>query len=200
MTNPKAIHTVGASLVAYLKNAFESDGKTETGIGSCDFRLLSSGEIAKLDDGDGLTLPTLSLYLFRVTMNEHLRNTRRPLGATHQDVPLPLDLHYMLTVWAERALHEHTLLAWAMRELYQRPVLDSSSLARDANWDPADVIQMIPAELSAEDMMRIWDALEPSYRLSVSYIARVVRLDAQADGRGLPVVATRFHFQEPVNP
>jgi hypothetical protein len=41
--------------------------------------------------------------------------------------------------------------------------------------------------------MRIWDALEPSYRLSVSYIARVVRIDGDAS-RGLPVVATRYRL------
>ena len=57
------------------------------------------------------------------------------------------------------------------------PILDASSLSPEAGWGANEVIQIIPAELSTEDVMRIWDALDPPYRLSVSYIARLVRLD-----------------------
>ena len=58
------------------------------------------------------------------------------------------------------------------------------------------MIQLIPAELSTEDIMRIWDALEPSYRLSVSYIARVVRIDSTRVEQVRPVVATRFSYED----
>jgi hypothetical protein len=40
------------------------------------------------------------LYLYRITMNEHLRNT--------------IDLHYLPSVWADKPLAEHSTLAWAM--------------------------------------------------------------------------------------
>jgi hypothetical protein len=43
-------------------------------------------------------------------------------------------------------------------------------------------------------MMRIWDALDPSYRLSVSYVARLVRLDPDTLTSVQPVVATRFGY------
>ena len=82
------------------------------------------------------------------------------------------------------------MLAWAIRQLHLFPILDASSLSPEAGWGANEVIQIIPAELPTEDMMRIWDALDPAYRLSVSYIARLVRLDpdvAAADrpaGRG----------------
>jgi hypothetical protein len=180
MTSPKAVHTVGASLVNYLKKAYDGGGAEQTGFSSCDFRLLSSGEFATLTGSDNLNLPTVSLYLFCVTIDEHLRNTRRVNGTTGPDVPLALNLHYLLTMWSDHADQEHTILAWVMRELYTHPVLDTSFLSRDADWQVGDVIQVIPAELKTEDLMRIWDALEPSYRLSVSYIARVVRLDPSA--------------------
>ena len=42
--------------------------------------------------------------------------------------------------------------------------------------------------------MRIWDALIPPYRLSVSYIARMVRIDSERIPDGLPVVASRLSF------
>jgi hypothetical protein len=45
--------------------------------------------------------------------------------------------------------------------------------------------------------MRIWDALEPDYRLSLSYIARVVRIDPDETIEGREVVATRFNVAVP---
>ena len=44
-------------------------------------------------------------------------------------------------------------------------------------------------ELSNEDLMRIWDAIDPSYRVSVPYVARVVQLDLEPSQEGAPVVA-----------
>ncbi len=50
----------------------------------------------------------------------------------------------------------------------------------------------MPAELSTEDVMRIWDAIEPAYRLSASYVARVVRIEPDEDLESFaPVVARR---------
>ena len=56
------------------------------------------------------------------------------------------------------------------------------------------MIQIIPAELSNEDLMRIWDALTPSYRLSISYIARSVRIEPDVLQENKPVVATRYDY------
>lgn len=186
MANLLAVHSVGDSLVTFLKNTYPEPLRTEH---ACDFRLLSSGELAANDDmGTALTL-----YLYRVTVNEHLRNAKRWNDPSGSRVPLSLDLHFLLTVWADNALAEHSILTWALGQLHHHPVLDTSSLSPEAAWEPGDVIQIIPAELSNEDVMRIWDALEPSYRLSVSYIARVVRIDGEASA-ARPVVATRFRY------
>lgn len=185
MANLQAIHSVGVSLITYLRNAYPEPLRTRH---PCEFRLLSSGELATNDDMG----TTLSLFLYRVTINEHLRNTKRANDPSDGAVPLALDLHYLMTVWADNALAEHSILAWAMHQLYLHPVLDISSLSPEAEWSPGDAIQWIPAELSNEDIMRIWDALEPAYRLSVSYIARVVRIDTGGIAGVRPVVATRY--------
>lgn len=189
MANPRAIHSVGNSLRIFLQNSYPASLRNDH---PCDFRLLSSGELAEIGDIG----TALSLYLYRVTMNEHLRNASWISDASSEDVPLAVDLHYLMTVWADSALAEHTILAWAMRQIYLHPVLNASSLSEEADWGPQDNIQLIPAELSNEDIMRIWDALEPSYRLSVSYIARVVRIDADTGPEARPVVATRFSWTD----
>ncbi len=185
MANVLAIHSVGTSLVAYLRNTYPSDLRTAH---PCEFKLFASQEMGSTEERG----TTLSLYLYRITMNEHVRNVRSTNDLIRVDAPMSVDLHFLLTVWADNALAEQTILAWAMRQLYQRPVLDRSTLSPEGGWDPSDIVHIIPAELSHEDLMRIWDALEPSYRLSLSYSARVVRIDPDAVSSGLPVVARNF--------
>jgi hypothetical protein len=58
-------------------------------------------------------------------------------------------------------------------------------------------VQLIPEELSTSDMMRIWDTLQPKYRLSLGYVARVVRIDPAEIPEQPPVVATRFNYAVP---
>jgi hypothetical protein len=130
-------------------------------------------------------------------MNEHLRSQARPYGVFRGAVPLSLDLHYLLAIWASKPEDEHNLLAWSMQQLYLHPFLDTSLIGEEAGWEVGDSIQIVPAELSTEDLMRVWDAFHPSYRLSVTYIARVVRLDRQPGTEHLPVVASRFVYGDP---
>ncbi len=188
MGNLQAIYSVGNSIINFLRNTYP-DNLRDTQ--SCEFRLLSSGEMASL--GNNINT-TLSLYLYRVTVNEHLRHISRQRTPSPHDIPLSVDLHYLMTVWADSALTEQLILAWAMRQLYMFPVLDRSALSPEANWDIEDQIQVILAELSTEDLMRIWDALDPPYRLSVSYVARVVRIDVDPPPDSRPVVATRYTY------
>ena len=190
MANVLAIHSVGNSLVSYLSRAYPAALRAQH---SCEFQLFSSGQLANLPEDLGTTL---SLYLYRVTVNDQMRNVRRTSDAHSRDVPLSLDLHYLMTVWTDSAVAEHHILAWAMRELYAHPTLNASSLSAEAGWTPNDIVQIIPTELSTEDMMRIWDALTPAYRLSVAYIARVVRIDPDPVAEALPVVATQFQYDE----
>lgn len=189
MANIQAIHSVGHSIATFLRNTYPDQvGGQPTP--ECDFALVSSGELAgTIDDATRLTL-----FLYRVTVNEHSRQQRPGLMSPDQQAPLGLDLHFMLTAWAGNAQDELVTLAWAMRQLYLHPLLDASSLSPEAGWGPEEVIQIIPAELPTEDMMRIWDALEPAYRLSVSYIVRLVRIDPDRIDPAAPVVATRFAY------
>lgn len=189
MANLQSIHAVGESLRNYLRNTYPSSAFA--GLPTFDIQLISSGELATLDEPTN----TLSLFLHRVTVNEHLRGSR-PNHSTQIGVPLSVDLHYLMTVWANSALAEHLVLAWAMRQFHSRSFLDASSLSPEGGWQPEDTIQLIPVDLSNEDIMRIWDRLKPSYRLSVAYIARVVSIDVDLQEPGRPVVATRFGFDD----
>lgn len=189
MANIQAIHLVGHSIVTYLRNTYPAEVAGQA-MPECAFALLSSGELAAPPDDS----TRLTLYIYRLTVNEHLRQSRPDRMAPEQQPPLGLDVHLLLTAWAGNPQGELLPLAWAMRQLYQHPILDASALSPEAGWGPDEVIQIIASELSTEDMMRIWDALEPPYRLSVSYIARRVRLDPDRIDDAAPVVATRFTY------
>jgi hypothetical protein len=190
MANVFAVHSVGSSIMTFLRNTYpQKIGGRD--MPACTFELTSSGQLAgEIDETTRITL-----YLYRVTVNEHSRQSRRPGAPDDGFVPLGVDLHYLLTGWAANALDEQVTLTWSMRQLHQFPVLDASSLSPEAGWGGDEVIQVIPAELSNEDIMRIWDALDPAYRISVSYVARLVRLDPDTDAGGTRrVVAGRFVY------
>jgi len=189
MANLFAIHSVSASLMTYLKNSYPEPLRTDH---ACDFRVISSGEI---DEPDNIGT-AVTLYLYKVTVDEHTRNAPMYHRPHNTALPLSLNLHYLIAVWAASALAEHTIMAWVMSELNQHPILDRSTLSSEADWRPDEQVHLVPNELSTEDLMRIWDTLAPNYRLSMSYIARVVRIDPAPLPEGKPVVATRFRYGE----
>jgi hypothetical protein len=199
MANLQAVYTVGESLATYLGQAYatlQQSPPPNVALPACEFSLFSSNDFDLMEEPE---TNTLSLFLYRVTINEHLRNHRRlePQPGRFQ-IPLSLNLHYLLTAWTPTASAEHIILAWTMRQLQMRPVLDRALFQMlDPTWEAEEQVHMVPAEVSHEDMMRIWDALKPSYHLSVAYVARVVQVDADPEPlAGPPVIATRLRYQE----
>ena len=186
MANFRAIFDVGNSLAKSLQNAYPADLSSSF---PCTFRLVSSGEIATEET---VTLnEVVSIFLHRITINPNFRAATKIPDEPGKQPLLFLDLHYLLTYWGTSAEAEQTILGWAMQQMQEFPELDGSVLSTLAGWDPNETVQLVPADLSLEDILRIWDALGPKYRLSVSYMARVVRIDS-AVVDGPPVVATRF--------
>lgn len=202
MANVGAVRSVGQSLARYLQNAYDAAVFPENVLKpDCTFAVAGSavlGENANVDELSGQAL----IYAYRVNINSHLRTSGRAQNPDGLPNPLSLDMHLLFSFWMDSAEDEHLVLAWTMRELHLHPVLDASTLTQEAGWDASDTVQIIPAELTTEDLMRIWDAITPSYRLSVSYIARVIRLDVDPrDLREFPkVVATRFEYATPEAP
>lgn len=187
MADVRAIHSVGASIVGYLRDTYPADLR---GLYPCGFRPVSSGQLADMGEVE----TSLLLYLYRITINEHIRNTRRP-QAPDSPPPLALDLHYLMMVWTENPVAEHVIMGWAMNQLYLRSVLDTSLLSAGGGWSEQEQLQIYPEELSTEDLMRIWDALEPSYRLSASYVVRSVQISNTDTGEGR-VAAVRLELDD----
>jgi uncharacterized protein DUF4255 len=201
MANLAAIRSVGTSLAAYLTNAYrDAPFPPNVTKPDCTFAVTSIGGVRAEEVPSSDSTVRVLIFLYRASMNQHLRNVGRTTDPGRRPSPVSIDLHYLVSFWAKSAENEHLALAWTMRQLHDVPVLDSSILSREAAWTSEDLIQLIPEEIETEELMRIWDTLEPKYRLSLSYIARVVRIDPDEVREERPVVATRFDYVGPASP
>jgi Pvc16 N-terminal domain len=191
MANVLALHSVGNSIITYLRNTYPQQ-VAGIAMPACSFDLVSCSQLATTADDT----TRITLLLYRVMVNEHARQNRAATRSSDGPASLSLDLHYMLTAWGGTSLDEQLTFAWALRQLHEHPVLDASALSPEAGWAPDEVIQIVPAELSTEDMMRVWDGFEASYRLSSTYVARLVRLDPDQVIESRRVVARQLAFGE----
>ncbi len=129
----------------------------------------------------GFSLPALTLFTYRVDFNKTMRAAWSAAGSFSGIGHLPLDLHFLITAWADNAEHEQRILGKAMQCLETTPILGGPLLYPDpiAAWAPNEGVQVVLEEISTEAVMRIFDSLSVDYKLSVPYIARVVRIDSK---------------------
>jgi hypothetical protein len=190
MANYRAISAVGKAISTFLDLSFRADTSISAGT-QVQFRVISSQDLAT-EDSQPFD-KTLSLFLHRITVDEQVRPHARLLDVPGKKAVLSLDLHYLVTYWGSSADDEQTVLGWVMQTLQSNPILDSSLIDGQSQWGADETLQVVPANLSLEDIMRIWDAIAPKFRLSIAYTARPVRLDV-ADADGAPVIATRISY------
>lgn len=132
--------------------------------------------------------PALSIFLYRVDFNKVMRAAWSATSERDGRAHLALDLHYLLTPWAGNAEEEQRILGRAMQCLESTPILTGPLLHSSGEWDAGESIQVVLEEVSNEAVMRMFDSLPTDYRLSVPYIARVMRLDSRIPAPAGPVI------------
>jgi hypothetical protein len=140
--------------------------------------------------GTSIGSPALSIFLYRVDFNKMMRAAWSAVGSQNGLAHLPLDLHFLVTAWADNAEFEHRILGKAMQCLETTPILSGPLLYPSlfTNWAPNESIQIVLEEISTEALMRTFDSLPTDYRLSVPYIARITRLDSRQASLDPPVM------------
>jgi hypothetical protein len=133
--------------------------------------------------------PALSIFLYRVDFNKTMRAAWSAVGAQDGFGHLALDLHLMLTAWAENAEFEYRIIGKAMQCIESTPILSGPLLELSTDWAPNESVQLVLEDISTEAVMRTFDSLPTDYRLSIPYIARIVRVDSRVPVQ-LPPVTT----------
>lgn len=124
-----------------------------------------------------------SLFMYRVYCNGVHRlppGRLRPDGK-REPTQLPVELHFLITVWGNDASLQYTLAGWIMRILEDTPILPAGVLnsAVPGVFRPDETVDVVLAELRTEDLFRIWDVLGLNqYQLSIPYVARVVNIES----------------------
>ncbi len=121
----------------------------------------------------------IGLYLHRVSVDPIGRNryiSSTDLGQQAQP-ELPVNLHLLLIAWTHLGANEGLLIGWAMQHIGSALTLDISHMSvSDESWRSQEQVQMIPEEMSTENLLRIWDALPQDYLLSVPYLIKTLRV------------------------
>ena len=142
----------------------------------------------------------VSLYLYRVATGSR-RNLPSRVGPQGQQYrpPLPIDLYYMLTVWAKTAIKQQRLMGFCIRELEDTPLLPASLLnhfgpERDI-FRPDEAVELIFEPLSLQDLSNVWEPLKPNIQPSTTYVARMVSIESSVElPGGRPVQTREFDF------
>lgn len=136
----------------------------------------------------------VSVWLYRLVRDEQRLNAppERLSRTEIRPEPLPVRLHYLVTpiVSLENPtspLTEQTILGRVLQVLHDHPVLRSSDLEGD--FEGLHVQLHVRLEtMNLEEITRVWEALERSYQLSVSYEVSVVYIHSERDSEEISPV------------
>jgi len=191
MSSALAISGVTA-VVEYLLNSVYSS----SGLGSVAVSAVAP-DIIQGTLGTGSAAPLqVNLFLHQVTPNAPWRNEGLPSvnanGTTQLSTPpLALDLHYLLTAYANEDLMAEALLGYGIQLIHQTPVLPRSqirtALAGVSPTNPLasllgssglaeqfEMLKITPATLGREELAWLWNALKADYRPTFPFQVSVV--------------------------
>jgi hypothetical protein len=138
----------------------------------------------------------VSVWLYRVIRDAERLNTPPMRHDFNQieNTPLPVCLHYLITpiVNTTNAVAgpgtDQAILGKILQIFHDHPTLRGSDLQDDFEGTEVELNVRLES-LNLEEITRVWDALEGSYQLSVSYEVGVVNVDsAMEPERVSPVI------------
>jgi hypothetical protein len=129
------------------------------------------------------TLPLLSLFLYQVAENPHLKNdpmTETSTGALRYP-PLAQHLYYLLTTYASTRDTEHQIMGRAVQVLHDNAIVRGSLLQGSLASTFEELVIAMHA-IPLEDMNRLWSMFgSKPYRLSVTYRVSTALIDSTRD-------------------
>ncbi len=149
----------------------------------------------------------INLYLYQTTVNTAWSNMPPPHRTKSGELghpPLALNLHYLLTTYADSGEDEPDLsqriLGRAMQIFHDHAVLTTQDIntALSGNLKPLagsglheqiERVRITPQPLSLDEMSKLWTIFQTQYRISTAYQVSVVLIDSVRPPRTpLPVL------------
>ena len=186
MSDYLVLDAVSKALRQILWDEFNADGVIRPIVGSEAAVVFSNPTDTARDSSN-----RLSLWLYQITENEHVKNQpmlraavqpppppppsgRAPRQAA-QYPPMALNLYFLVTPFAQSEEANHLLLGKTMQVLYDNAII----FLEDTASNIFEELRVIFCRLSLEELTRIWESLREPYRLSVCYLIRVTRIDSR---------------------
>jgi hypothetical protein len=125
----------------------------------------------------------VSVFLYRIFSNglQRVQVMRPTPEGQPQKTQLPLDLHFLLTAWAQDASLQHTIAGWMMRTVEDTPTLPISLLNQLhlGLFRNDETVTLMPAELTTEELFRMWEVVvSHADQISVPYVVRGVKIES----------------------
>jgi hypothetical protein len=188
MAGFKSISAVGLSIERLLNTCFDADKAL--------FNKTPKAVLVRTNDFETgvaanpvLVPPALSIFPYRVEVNRTMRGAWASVGSLDGRIHLPLDLHFLITPWDENCEYELDILGRAMECLESTPILSGPLLHPSGAWAPLEGVQVVLDDVPSDSIFRTFDSLSAHFRLSVPYVARVLRIDGRTSTLA-PEVAT----------
>jgi hypothetical protein len=184
MSDYQVLDAVSKALRQILWDAINADATVRPIVGSEAAIVFSNPTETARDSSN-----RLSLWLYQITENEHVKNQpmlkapvqpgpptpgKAPRQAA-QYPPMALNLYFLATPFAQSDEADHLLLGKTMQVLYDNAIV----FLEDALNNIFEELRVIFCRLSLEELTRIWESLREPYRLSVCYLVRVTRIDSR---------------------
>jgi hypothetical protein len=169
-----------------LSNRIRGQLESDPNLGSF---FTSQGMIVSLNTPKEMidrTRQGVSVWLYRVIRDEERLNAppfRRDFNSLDR-VPLPVRLHYLITPIVNTTNSvagpetEQVILGKVMQIFHDHPTLRGADLQDDYIGTEVELNVRLES-LNLEEITRIWDALEGSYQLSISYEVSIVEIESE---------------------
>jgi hypothetical protein len=133
-----------------------------------------------------------SLYLYRVAIDEHLRNQRPLPDRTDKDLlrrpPTPLRLHYLFTPVSEKEDVNQILVGRLLQHFHDFPTFTTLSNVPigDSDGGAPPALRVVPETLTLEQLSQLWTAFSASLRAAAPFRVETVAIDSAQPPRRAP--------------
>jgi uncharacterized protein DUF4255 len=174
----QALAAVGLSIVDLLNRRFDELVPMNPPLravlaGTADFDRVNTNPVAVIK------FPAVSVYCYRISVDRETRPGWSAVASTDGIPRIPLRMHLLFAAWDTVVESELKWLGLTAQVLESEGILTGPLLHPSGDWEVGDAIQVVADDLPLDSMSEAFEALTTKYRLSLPYVARVIRIDGR---------------------